>query len=80
VPLLPGLGWSELPGGCDEWSGFLLGGVLLTLYPLAALAAEAGAGPPRQGAWTGVTLGVNVDSADAVDEEDHRPGKRGPAA
>jgi hypothetical protein len=42
--------------------------VLLTLYPLAALAAEAGAGPPGQGAWTGVTLGVNVDSADAVDE------------
>jgi catechol 2,3-dioxygenase-like lactoylglutathione lyase family enzyme len=63
-----GLGWSELPGGSDEWSGFLLGGVLLTLYPLAALAAEAGADPPRQGAWTGVTLGVNVDSADAVDE------------
>ncbi len=62
-----GLGWRELPGGSDEWSGFLLGGVLLTLYPLAALAAEADAEPPREG-WSGVTLAVNVDSADAVDE------------
>jgi catechol 2,3-dioxygenase-like lactoylglutathione lyase family enzyme len=62
-----GLGWPELPGGSDEWSGFLLGGVLLTLFPLAALAAEADAEPPGQG-WPGVTLAVNVDSAEAVDE------------
>jgi hypothetical protein len=47
-----GLGWRELPGGSDEWSGFLLGGVLLALYPLAALAAEADAEPPREG-WSG---------------------------
>jgi catechol 2,3-dioxygenase-like lactoylglutathione lyase family enzyme len=62
-----GLGWPELPGGSDEWSGFLLGGVLLTFFPLAALAAEANAEPPGQG-WSGVTLTVNVDSAEAVDE------------
>jgi uncharacterized protein len=62
-----GLGWRELPGGSDEWSGFLLGEVLLTLYPLAALAAEADAVPPQEG-WSGVTLAVSVDSAEAVDE------------
>jgi catechol 2,3-dioxygenase-like lactoylglutathione lyase family enzyme len=61
------LGWRELPGGSDAWSGFLLGGVLLTLYPLAALAAEAVAEPPPEG-WSGVTLTVNVDSAGTVDE------------
>jgi hypothetical protein len=62
-----GLGWRELPGGSDQWSGFLLGGVLLALYPLAALAAEADAEPPREG-WSGLTLAVNVDTAAAVDE------------
>ncbi len=47
-----GLGWPELPGGSEEWSGFLPGGVLLALYLLAALVAEADAEPPRQG-WSG---------------------------
>jgi uncharacterized protein len=62
-----GLGWRELPGGSDEWSAFLLGGVLLALYPIAALAGEAGAEPQAEG-WSGVTLAVNVDSVEAVDE------------
>jgi catechol 2,3-dioxygenase-like lactoylglutathione lyase family enzyme len=60
------LGWHELPGGSDQWCAFLLGGVLLSPYPLTALAAEADAEPSREG-WSGVTMGVNVDTADAVD-------------
>jgi hypothetical protein len=43
-----GLGWPELPGGSKERSGFLLGGVLLAIYPLAAFGAEADAEPPTQ--------------------------------
>ncbi|WP_250037573.1 VOC family protein [Paractinoplanes maris] len=62
------LAWPELPGGDDTWSGFLLGGVLLALYPVDELAAEAvpgGAGQP--GSWSGVTLACNVDSPAEVD-------------
>ena len=60
------LGWPESPGSDDTWAGFLLGGVLLALYPLDELAAEAGAtGPP--GSWSGVTLACNVDTRDEVD-------------
>jgi len=60
------LGWHEWPGGSDEWSAFLLGGALLTLYPLTALAAEAHAEPSRE-RWSGVTFGINVDTREAVD-------------
>jgi catechol 2,3-dioxygenase-like lactoylglutathione lyase family enzyme len=62
-----GLGWPELPGSDDNWTAFLLGGVLLTLYPLDALAAEAAPGRPAPAGWSGVTLACNVDSAADVD-------------
>jgi catechol 2,3-dioxygenase-like lactoylglutathione lyase family enzyme len=62
------LGWSELSGGTDEFSGFHLGGVLLALYPLTDLAAEAAPGAPGPaGGWSGVTLACNVDTRDEVD-------------
>ena len=35
------LGWPELPIGDASWTGFLLGGVLLALFPLPDLTAEA---------------------------------------
>ncbi|MCM4080109.1 VOC family protein [Paractinoplanes hotanensis] len=60
------LGWPEAPGSDDTWAGFLLGGVLLALYPLGELTAEAGAGGPP-GSWSGVTLACNVDTRDEVD-------------
>jgi len=61
------LGWSEVNGSDDNWCGFLLGGVLLTLYPVGALGAEVGAtGSP--GAWSAVTLACNVDNAAEVDQ------------
>ncbi|MBU2665515.1 VOC family protein [Actinoplanes bogorensis] len=62
-----GLGWPEADGADDGWSSFLLGGVLLALFPVGDLAAEAvpeGAAP--LGGWSGVTLACNVDSRDEV--------------
>src|SRR4051794_22168672 len=29
-----GLGWTQVPESSDEWAGFLLGGTLLSLYPM----------------------------------------------
>ncbi|WP_422739851.1 VOC family protein [Micromonospora sp. WMMD729] len=62
------LGWPELPASDDGWSAFLLGGVLLALYPLSELAAEAAPGvPDPAGGWSGVTLACNVDQCAEVD-------------
>ncbi|KID28556.1 hypothetical protein JD82_03450 [Prauserella rugosa] len=57
------LGWEELPSGSDDWVGFLVGGVVLALYPRAALSEETGAGMYGGG----FTLAVNVDSPEQVD-------------
>jgi uncharacterized protein len=67
-PFYRSLGWPESPGSDDTWSAFLLGGVLLALYPLPELAAEAApdASEPT-GGWSGVTLACNVDSREDVD-------------
>jgi catechol 2,3-dioxygenase-like lactoylglutathione lyase family enzyme len=63
-----GLGWPEVPGSDDNWVGFLLGGVLLTLYPLDGLAAEAAPGLPPPAGFSGVTLACNVDREEQVDD------------
>jgi catechol 2,3-dioxygenase-like lactoylglutathione lyase family enzyme len=63
-----GLGWSQVPGSDDDWAGFLLGGVLLALYPLDDLAAEAAPDLPARAGFSGVTLACNVDSEEQVDE------------
>jgi uncharacterized protein len=62
-----GLGWQELSSSDDHWAAFLLGGVLFSLYPVAELAAEAGAVAPAPDGWSGVTLACNVDSPQQVD-------------
>ncbi|WP_199314790.1 VOC family protein [Streptomyces cadmiisoli] len=62
-----GLGWEEIPSSDDEWAGFLLGGVLLALYPVDELAAEAAADIPSPTEWSGITLACNVDSREQVD-------------
>jgi uncharacterized protein len=62
------LGWPELPGGDDSWSTFLLGGVVLALYPMPELTAEAALETPGPiEGWSGVTLACNVDSREGVD-------------
>ncbi len=48
----------------EEYCSFLLGGVVLALWPIAQLTAESG-GPT--GAPTGFTLAWNVDTRDQVD-------------
>ena len=62
-----GLGWPELPDGDDTWTAFLLGGVLLALFPLSDLTAEAAPGSPGPTGWSGVTLACTVGTRDEVD-------------
>ena len=65
-----GLGWQEAPNSDDGWAAFLLGGVILALYPLEGLGAEAAPGelPPSGGTWNGITLAVCVDRPEEVEE------------
>ncbi len=63
-----GLGWAQVSGSDDNWAGFLLGGVLLALYPLDELAAEAAPDLSARAGFSGITLACNVDSEEQVDE------------
>jgi predicted lactoylglutathione lyase len=63
------LGWSERPGSDDNFATYDAGDVVLALYPIERLGAEAAPMEPLPlPGWNGITLGVNVESADAVDE------------
>jgi uncharacterized protein len=61
------LGWQELSIGDDTWTGFLLGGVVLALFPLRDLTAEAAPGSEDPAGWSGVTLACTVSSREQVD-------------
>ncbi|MFE1400197.1 VOC family protein [Nocardiopsis dassonvillei] len=61
------LGWEEVPASGDGWAAFLLGGVLLALYPVEELATEAADGAPGPVGWSGITLACNVDGPEQVD-------------
>ncbi|TML41598.1 MAG: glyoxalase [Actinobacteria bacterium] len=63
------MGWQERPDSDDGFASFLLGGVLLALYPADLLQAEAAPdlAPRPPGTWNGVTLALNVDSRHEVD-------------
>ena len=61
------LGW---PVGVDiegDLTSFLLGGVVLALWPLDLLSAEAAPGAPAPGPWSGIALACNCDTRDEVD-------------
>ena len=61
--------WQERPGSSDDFATYEAGAVLLALYPLGQLGQEAAPGEPLPGSvWNGITLGVNVESTQAVDE------------
>jgi predicted lactoylglutathione lyase len=63
------LGWTERPGSDDDFATFDVEGVLLALYPVERLGAEAAPREPLPPTgWNGITLGINVESTDAVDE------------
>ncbi|HZE16404.1 MAG TPA: hypothetical protein VE197_12210 [Mycobacterium sp.] len=67
------LGWQERPGSDDEFTTYQLGSVVLALFPIGLLGAEAAPGEPLpHTGWNGMTLGINVESAQAVDEMLHR--------
>ena len=61
------LGWPELPTGDDTWTAFHLGGVLLALFPLSDLTAEAAPDSPPPTGWSGVTLACAVNTREEVD-------------
>lgn len=61
------LGWQELSIGDDTWTGFLLGGVVLALFPLPDLTAEAAPGGEDPAGWAGVTLACTVGTRDEVE-------------
>jgi hypothetical protein len=61
------LGWTELPGSDETWRAFLLGGVVLALFPMPLLTAEAAPGSVEPTGWSGVTLACVVDTPDEVD-------------
>jgi predicted lactoylglutathione lyase len=67
-----GLGWQERPGSNDDFAAYEAGATLVTLYPLQRLGGEAAPGEllPASG-WNGVTFGVNVENARAVDDAFH---------
>ena len=62
------LGWPELPIGDNSWTGFLLGGVVLGLFPMSDLTAEAAPDSPAPTGWSGVTLACTVNTQDEVDD------------
>lgn len=61
------LGWQEVASSDESWTGYLLGGVLLALFPIGDLTAEAAPGSPDPTGWSGFTLACTVDSRDDVD-------------
>ena len=64
------MGWLPRPGSDDAFASFLLGGIILALYPRELLRAEAAPdlASPAPGVWNGVTLAVNVDDREQVDD------------
>lgn len=64
------MGWRERPGSNDDFATFETGTVILALYPIDRLGHEAAPderGPVAPG-WNGITVGVNVESPQDVDQ------------
>lgn len=63
------VGWRSRQGSNDEFAAFVLGGVILALYPTELLQEEAAPDLPASpaGTWGGFTLALNVDTRDQVD-------------
>ncbi|WP_019537292.1 VOC family protein [Paenibacillus ginsengihumi] len=76
------LGWEDTPASTDDYCVFTTAGVLLSLYPYAELAKDAGLdgkwatedgpGGPREAgdakpSFRGITLAVNVEEPELVD-------------
>ena len=62
------LGWPLWTVAEDGFTGYQTGGAMLALYPIESLAELSGAETPDVDEWWGVTLAVNVESREFVDE------------
>ncbi|CAN5643113.1 hypothetical protein BH20ACT23_BH20ACT23_10740 [soil metagenome] len=62
------LGWPLWTTAEDGFTGYLTGGAMLALYPLESLAELSGAGKAGEDDWAGVTLAINVESRELVDD------------
>lgn len=65
-----GLGWRETEISSDNYSVFKTAGVLLSLFPMEELIKDAGLDAsvvPVQG-FKGITLAINVDTPEQVDQ------------
>lgn len=64
-----GVGWNERPGSSDDFATYEAGATLLALYPIEQLGEEAAPGERLlELGWNGFTLGINVESPQAVDD------------
>ena len=61
------LGWEPTKDSDDNIVFFNHGGIILGLYPINKLAEDAELNPPRNG-FSGVTLAINLDTKEAVQE------------
>ena len=61
------LGWEPGKGSDDNIVFYAHGGIVFALYPLEGLAEDANLSPKRSG-FPGITLAINQDSKEAVDE------------
>lgn len=64
---LKALGWEPANGNDDNIVFYNHGGIIFALYPLGKLAEDAMLPPERNG-FSGVTMAINLDSKEAVDE------------
>ena len=62
------LGWEETEISSDNYAVFKTAGVLLSLFPIAELAKDAGVEfSTAPGTYRPVTFAINVETPDAVD-------------
>jgi len=61
------LGWKPTKDSDEKIVFFYHGGIVLGLYPISELADDAQVSPERNG-FSGVTLAINLDTKEGVDE------------
>jgi catechol 2,3-dioxygenase-like lactoylglutathione lyase family enzyme len=62
------LGWQRGSGSGDDFVIYRMAGAVLTLYPLTNLAEDSNLQAAPAGNFGGVSLGVNVERKEQVDE------------
>jgi predicted lactoylglutathione lyase len=61
------LGWAPTKDNDDNIKFYAQGGIIVGLYPLEKFAEDAEISPERSG-FSGITLSINLDSKEAVDQ------------